>query len=1310
MSHSPDRLIPIELWVNASQSRLLDGLEDWLTLRLISDAQVLQLSQTYLTCPLPEPAIQPSSTTPDEVSPAQPVLAGRFVQSPEPQTRPRWPRLDRSKSGDRRWNWSEWHPSAAWMAQLFQSLMAELSVVWLLCIGVFLVIVSSAVLAATQWERFDTLGQYGILAAYTLALWGSGQWAKRQAHLQLTSLTLQTVSLLLVPINVWAIDQLNLWQSGLGFGVAIAVIGLLSGLVVRERQLLNANWFQQLSFLSLCWLQGGWELLGMPTVAVYVGVVGSAIALVYGTQTAIRRAEHPPLNRAALLVLYGVAVLLLRVMLDQGLAIAPFGLALGLAGWTLAWLAQQSLGQEDRGDAASSPRPPSDWLRRWWLRLGMAVLLLAWIVSVIEVPVQALAVSGLALYLVGRQLRQDWRRRDLALLFAIGFQAVWLAWRLMPLAGRQTLVDQAVQLTGTALVPDALLGLVFLPYLAFMVGVTGRLNARHPQLARFGERLAVALGLLLMAISAFNLTTWSINLWVSVGLLGIVTQRQPRPRWLWIAATQLCGLAGIGAAIALIWPDLALPFWALTALGLAIAEWIFSLGRDQSEWRQSAWWFGLGLAGLSYGFLWLHHVETQWAADTATWGLLWLGAPLALSVLSAIASPSRRYRWARVSSLGLGLALLLIWPTPTTRLIGLMAATLLMGVNTYWLATRWAAVATWGFTLAGISVLLADGWLGFSPNSWAAWELVGAIALSGLWLGWRVSPAWTQGVWGQQIQLYRQAADQWAISLCGGLLIALSLESIWLYWMDFQGTPLAMGAIALLIGALGIRTWQHPTPLAVWALGWGVELLVADGVRLGGGEQLELAIANAGLALLTLLLNWIWRSRASRWAQSLTFLPLAYALLGVLLRLDALTSWTGGLTLAAAITGLEMGRQTQQRWLKCLSLLCLSLGWYELVLYPLLQAEGGQPADGLIVLAGVAGVILMVYRLAERWAARRLALPPSDLRALAQLHWTLATILLAWSAIMLASSGASLGGWAIALGVVLTGYAADQGRLGGADLPEVESSTSFATWIYISVAEFVGVVLYARLLWSSLERLDPWWSLLACGMAIALYLAPWDRWGWVPEPWQRCAQGLPIGVAIATGWVVHSVSLVGIAGFYLWLAQRDRQIRWTYLSLFLMDWLLWRWLIQADINDLVAYVFPVGISLFYWAQVDPGLKPASQRENRHYLRLVGVGLIYLTAFLSDRWTGLPLGLLSLVTLFGGLTLQIRALLYVGTLAFLLNAFNQLVLLNQLYPFTKWVLGILVGSALIWLAASFETRRGQVMTLMRDWTHELENWE
>ncbi len=82
----------------------------------------------------------------------------------------------------------------------------------------------------------------------------------------------------------------------------------------------------------------------------------------------------------------------------------------------------------------------------------------------------------------------------------------------------------------------------------------------------------------------------------------------------------------------------------------------------------------------------------------------------------------------------------------------------------------------------------------------------------------------------------------------------------------------------------------------------------------------------------------------------------------------------------------------------------------------------------------------------------------------------------------------------------------------------------------------------------------------------------------------------------------------------------------------------------------------------------------------------------------------------MVAIFAGLGLRVRAFLYIGTATFLINACNQLIILNSTYSFLKWVIGFIVGLCLIWIAANFETRREQIFALFQDKSTEFDQWE
>ncbi len=183
MSTPPDRL-KIELLIDANHPDLLQGLEDWLRLGLISDRQIKILARSQLCNPLPLPD-QPEI---DRQSEAEPVTATKTTSAAiTPTTRRRVP----TASPHRR----------SWLEQLLQAFMAEIAVVWLLFLGVFLVVASSAAIAAIQWRYVSPVGQYSILLGYTLAFGVAGLWASSKDNLKVTGRMLQIASLLIISFH-----------------------------------------------------------------------------------------------------------------------------------------------------------------------------------------------------------------------------------------------------------------------------------------------------------------------------------------------------------------------------------------------------------------------------------------------------------------------------------------------------------------------------------------------------------------------------------------------------------------------------------------------------------------------------------------------------------------------------------------------------------------------------------------------------------------------------------------------------------------------------------------------------------------------------------------------------------------------------------------------------------------------------------------------------------------------------------------------------------------------------------------------------
>ncbi|MBD2339153.1 DUF2157 domain-containing protein [Calothrix sp. FACHB-156] len=1332
----PDRSIKFEVRLPSSHPQLLEGLDLWLRLGLISHAKVRQICEENLVCPV---VLQPQAAVAisDPVQPLPVDLLQTASVKSSSRTQP--------------------EPKSAkpnFVTTMLQSLGEELSVRWLLFLGVFLVVVSSGVLAASQWERFPASGQYGVLLAYTLSFWGFSFWAAKQNNLRLTAQTLLLVTLLLVPVNFWAMDSFNLWHNPLDWmtvAIAAPTLTVITVLLCNNRLFftnLRTDKLLLLNILGLSFLHWGWKIPGFPLIAVYAAMVGTTIITVYyNLHRQPQSLETPPdesssrisfgINLPAAVIVYALLMLLMRAIFIVQVDVTKLGLAIGICGWLMTWLAMREAGGRGQGaggqgEISNSPIPspqsplpliprggpefPNPQPHLIWQQLGSVLLFLGWLVAVINYPWQAIAVSGLGLQFVGSRLQRYSLQGDLAAVFIIGLQTIWLGWRLLPPTVQQSAIAFGTQLTNSQNEPWALLGVVYFPYLLFMVALTeGFYRRQKRELAQFGDALTLIFGTGLTTLTLFNPVLRSLNLLFSTMTLAFVTkqrlQREPEIRAFspLIYMTHVMGVFTLFSIIDWLLPTLGREVWATILLVVMVAEWGFSLG--EGLWRQSAWHIGLALAFASYVLFWAN-AESSWygaAQSYHHWGVIWLVTPLTLTGIASRTTGTRRRISSSLSILGLGIAQLLTLQLPGTRLVGLAVAAVLMLANTRYLQYEISAGINIGFGLSFIGVLLWEGVPGLPHLSLAGWFFVGAIAILGLWLGRTVLLRQNQPL----ATMYANAGDKWAIALSSVELFLLTIHSLTVYQRINTPGVFYLAAITITLGAITYRSWRKPTNWGFYGIGWCVELLIAELLGFWGRSIINMAIANIALGLITQLLGEWWRRRyqGENLKVSLHILPLIYAALSILLRLDTFEDWTGLCSLGVALIVIGVGRRSENfKPLLYLGIIGVSISAYELLFYQMSQAKGGGYGDGLIAMAALGTSIMYAYHLLSPWLGDYLHLTRPQIKSIAHLHWAWSSFLLitAIGAPIVVNRLVGLG-----TGIVLIQYAIFEGRqisatrriLGDITIPEM--------WVYLGLLEVAAIRIYWRetaigqLLAGPLV---PWKGAIACVIAYFLYILPWENWGWSKRPWQRAAYIIPLVILAETYLNVYPITLVIAAGFYVFLAIVGSNIRFTYISVVLMDWALFRWFSDLHLNDALWYVTVIGLSILYIAQIDPLFRRTEYKDARHSLRMLGSGLICGWAIIFNQDTALIPGIFSLITIFAGLGLRIRAFLYVGTAGFLITSIYQLVIFSLRYPFLKWVVGLFVGIVLISIAANFETRRAQISSLLRNTNDEFHDWE
>ncbi|NCS07593.1 MAG: hypothetical protein GPJ07_13825 [Microcystis aeruginosa G13-07] len=1460
--------IRVVIRVRASHPSLLQGLEQWLQLGLVEESQVKQLCRENLSCVMPILTTAPTrEPLPDPISsqpPPPPALPSRRPEAPrrilpQPPTSPR-----RQET-----------PSQ--FGQMLQSLMAELSVLWLLLLGVFMVVISSGVLAANFWEKFSTAGQYGVLWLYTLAFWGASFWSSQQPGLRLTSQALRLVTLLLVPMNFLAMDSLGLWRNPLDWLIVVVAALSLTAVTIqlfrgRYGGTGPAGFSQSLpNHLGLSYLHWGWAIGGFPLLATYLGVVGTTLISLSRVpeaarqEAASRRERLAPFSLNEAIVVYGLVILLVRAIFIAQVEISQLGLAVGICGWLASWQTRQSVSL--------------------WQRIGGSLLLLGWLLSVGETPWQALAVSGLSLLFFARRIGYSWRKFDLAAALLIGLQGLWLAWRLLPDTFRQGAIALGTGLTGAEATPWALLSLVLFPYLVLILFLRdwfSQLGKR--ELASFTGSIALFWGTTLTFCSLVNPALRTLNLAASTLALVIFSQRQVKlaslqeisRRFLSLAyLTHLAGLLTLILAIDWGWPRLSWAVWGVILIMLAVLELAFSVKQPFPPTsllhllHHTTWQLGIILAGLSYGLFVLNQVAV-FAQLTSVlerplmgleWGLVWGLAPLALTGVGTWNLARREVAsWLSIEALALWqwlilTALLSQGLEPGIASISLGIATGLMFVNSRNLEQVAAAAITVGFGLSWLALCLWDSSFGWALRQEASWLLAGVITATSLWIlrqclralpnnlariyaqvsdGWatclsllmllalsgnvfnspdgkeaiatwllmgatayrswqpsrqpnlviwlsisvllvaqiptwvgeetrlvtlviatglmffqthrlqklaaaaitvglslglsatlleRLSvsglawllagaialiPLWLLRDWLSQrtsalALLYARACDGWAITLCSLELVALTLHSLAVYWDWMAASILSVLAAALTLGAIAYRSYLEPSNWGIYGVGWSLELFTIEVLNLTKQSLIALAIANILLGLLTQLLgDWWHRYHRREMLNSWNILPLLYGALGAALRWGFFSSWTGLSSLGLVLIAIGVGRRSPAgKPLLYLGIGGISISAYELLFYQIADLSQG---DQFLAMAALAASLVYGYRLLSPWLAGYLHLTGSELKLVAHLHWALGSCLLLGALFYPVAVNQLLG---LATGIFLTRYAIWQGR----NHPDQAIAE---IWVYLGILEATGIGVYAAntipLMEFFSQYLVSWWGVIASGVAVFTYLLPWRLWGWPPRPWQFLALVLP-GLALGGSLdKLNPLSLLVVAGFYAWLAWLRQQPRWRYLTLLLVHWAIALWLADFSLATPFAYSSLVGLSLLCLVWIEPTCQGRQGKSLRHLLRLLGTGIIASAALWFHHQTGILPGILSLVAIFAGLALRIRAFLYLGTFTFVANAFYQLVILISLYPLLKWIIGLLVGVSLLSIAGNFETRRTQLTSLLQNWLRDLQEWD
>jgi len=1280
MRSSSDRYI--ELKLKSSHPQLLEGLDQLIKLGLISDDQVKILCRQHLVCYLKlEPQAEQQTRNEPQALPRKRLIA----TLPPPTLAPSKPNF---------------------LISILQSLGEELSVRWLLFLGLFLVVISSGLLAASQWQNFPVIGQYGVLLLYTLGFWRLSSWIGQQNNLRLTTQTLSCVTLLLVPVNFWAMDSFGLWQNSLNW-IFVAIASLILSfttiiLCKNSASLLNfpAGKLPLVNILSLSYLHWGWKLPGFPLFAAYSAmIVTTIITIRINIQQKSKLSEtEDGTNFSGVylgLIIYALLLILTRAIFSAGVHGTQLSLAIGVCGWLVTWVSQTPPAKIN-----SSPTSGSIWGI-----VGGILLFLGWFLGIINQPLQAIIVTGLILQFFSYRLFTYNLKSDLTAIFFIGLQTAWLGWRLIPTPVQQFAIHTVTAITNSQHTPGAIFGIVLFPYVFLTLGFTHYLHSiSKSKLAVYGDQLALILGILLTGITSFNPTVRSLNLILSTTTLVYITQKRYSSQTFLVYLTHITGLLTLVSLINWFLPHLNYPIWAGILLGLMVIEWVFITRRE--IWQSSAWYVGWALSIISYLLLLNNNITSNHHIPGISAGIIWLTTPITITALANRTGEQNRTRNIDLSIACIIIAQFLTFGLPINRLIGLAVGTILMMVNTRYLKNELSALITIGYGLTFLGAVLWN----YQSTLLLYWMIVGAMTILSLWIGRTLLLRQNNQLAG----IYAVASDQWAIALCACELLSITFHSVQIY----QGTGSAeffyFIATTITLVAIIYRTWQQPQNWAFYIIGLCLELLIAEAVGFGGHSLIKLAIANIALGLTSQLFVewWTQKYNLQNLPNSFYVFPILYSVLSIIFRSTTFTHWTGLCSLGVALVFVRVGsRNTALKGLLYLGIIGISISLYELLLYQIFQSHGGTFADGLIAMSALGTMILYAYRIFNPWLVNYFYLSHSELAYIAHFHWFWSSFLFTTAIVTPIKFNLYL---AIGTGLLLVCYAIWQAREYREPTSAVKFKiTSDEVWIYLGLLEAVILGIYSQnipLVSSITQYLLPWRGAIASVVAYVLYLVPWTSLGWSTTPWRRVAYILPLFFIWQTWSQIYSINLIIIAIYYSLLAKLTAKLRLTYISVILCDWVLFHWFYDFHLTHKLWYTTLIGLSLLFVAQIDEQFQQNNSRGTRHFLRIIGTGLICGSAIFYDHSLPLIPGIFSLIAIFAGLGLRVRAYLYVGTTTFFLTSINQLVIFSQEYSLLKWAIGLLVGILLIYIAANFETRRTQIITLARSIGEQLRTWE
>ena len=140
----------------------------------------------------------------------------------------------------------------------FDSFLQERNIKWLLAIGALILLGSSLMLITSHWGSYTPLWKYSIMLAYTAAIYLAGNWSYHRLGLRKTGTSLLALTLVLIPALFLSLAWVNSVSSGsklLPYLVMLSVTTLFAVLTSRrllQHFLKSSQISFEYSYLGLC--------------------------------------------------------------------------------------------------------------------------------------------------------------------------------------------------------------------------------------------------------------------------------------------------------------------------------------------------------------------------------------------------------------------------------------------------------------------------------------------------------------------------------------------------------------------------------------------------------------------------------------------------------------------------------------------------------------------------------------------------------------------------------------------------------------------------------------------------------------------------------------------------------------------------------------------------------------------------------------------------------------------------------------------------------------------------------------------------